>query len=299
MANSGVGTGMLDRQTEKELLAVQRNEITEYFIYDRLAQATSDTHNRGVLKRISSDELRHHNLCNEYTCQDVKPIKPKIWLYYFISRIFGMTFGLKLMERGEEKAHLTYQQLAKSMPDIGSIAQDEARHERQLIDLIDDERLKYTSDVVRGLNVALVELTGALAGLTLAVQNISFVVTTGLIIGIIMSLSVAGTEYIATKSGSDIKKPLKSVIYAGLANIFTVLFLLLPYFLFTNIYFSLGFMILNALIIISIFAFYISVTRDLSVKKMFLEMAGVSLGVAALAFGIGLLARTFLHIHVL
>ena len=278
---------------------MQRNEITEYFIYDRLAQATSDTHNRGVLKRISSDELRHHNLCNEYTCQDVKPIKPKIWLYYFISRIFGMTFGLKLMERGEEKAHLTYQQLAKSMPDIGSIAQDEARHERQLIDLIDDERLKYTSDVVRGLNVALVELTGALAGLTLAVQNTGFVVTTGMIIGIIMSLSVAGTEYIATKSGSAIKKPLKSVIYAGLANIFTVLFLLFPYFLFTNIYFSLGFMILNALIIISIFAFYISVTRDLSVKKMFLEMAGISLGVAALAFGIGLLARTFLHIHVL
>jgi len=99
-------------------LAAQRNEITEYFIYDKLAQATSDTHNRGVLKRISSDELKHHNLCNEYTCQDVKPIKPKIWLYYFISRIFGMTFGLKLMERGEEKAHLTYQRLAMSIPDI-------------------------------------------------------------------------------------------------------------------------------------------------------------------------------------
>jgi len=251
------------------------------------------------LKRISSDELRHHNMCNEYTCQDVKPIKPKIWLYYFVSRIFGMTFGLKLMGQREEKAHLTYQQLAKSMPDIGSIAQDEDRHGRQLIDLIDDELLKYTSDVVRGLNVALVELTGALAGLTLAVQNINLVVTTGLIIGIIMSLSVAGTEYIATKSGSAIKKPLKSVIYAGLANIFTALFLLFPYFLFTNIYFSLGFMMLNALIVISIFAFYISVTRDLSVKKMFLEMAGISLGVAALAFGIGLLARIFLNIHVL
>jgi len=196
---------MLDRQTEKKLLAAQRNEITEYFIYDKLAQATSDRHNRGVLKQISRDELKHHNLCNEYTCQDVKPVRPKIWLYYFISRIFGMTFGLKLMEQREEKAHLAYQQLARSVPGAGSIARDESKHGKELINLIDDERLRYTSDVVRGLNVALVELTGTLAGLTLAVQNISLIVTTGLIIGIIMSLSVASTEYIATKSGSTIK----------------------------------------------------------------------------------------------
>ena len=102
-----------------------------------------------------------------------------------------------------------------------------------------------------------------------------------------------------SKSGAGIKSPLKSAVYAGFANVFTVLFLLFPYLLFKDMYVSLGFMILNAIIVLLIFAFYISVARDISAKKTFLEMAVISLGIAVLAFGIGLLAREFLDIHVI
>jgi VIT1/CCC1 family predicted Fe2+/Mn2+ transporter len=113
-----------------------------------------------------------------------------------------------------------------------------------------------------------------------------------------MTLSVTSTEYLAAKSGFGIKNPLKSVVYAGFANIITVFLLLLPYLLITNIYASLGVMIIIAIILIFLFSYYISTVRDIPTRKTFLEMALISLGIAALAFAIGHLAKEFLDIHV-
>ena len=47
----------------------------------------------------------------------------------------------------------------------------------------------------------------------------------------------------------------------------------------------------TAILIILVFNFYVSVSKDVSFRKHFLEMAGLSLGVAALSFGIGILVR--------
>jgi VIT1/CCC1 family predicted Fe2+/Mn2+ transporter len=288
----------LDIETEKKVITAQKTEITEHYIYDRLSQSVKGERNREILQRISRDELKHHNLCNYYTCIEVKPNRFKIWLYYAISRIFGITFGLKLMERNEDRAHTAYQQLAKAIPEVENVILDEERHGNELINMIDDERLEYSSDIVRGLNVALVEITGALAGFTFALQDEKLVLTAGLIIGITVSLSTTGTEYIATKSSTSVKNPLKSAFYAWLANIVAIAFLLLPYLIFGNIYLALGLMIFDAVIVIFILTFYLSVARDISTTKMFLETTAISLGIAALAFGIGFLAREFLHIHV-
>jgi hypothetical protein len=40
-------------------------------------------------------------------------------MYFLIVKILGITFGIKLMERGEEKAQITYEMSAKS----GAISQ--------------------------------------------------------------------------------------------------------------------------------------------------------------------------------
>ena len=289
---------MLDQEVRNKILAVQQAEITEYIIYGKLSQSIKSPHNKSILKRIANDELAHHNFWKQYTGEGATPNKWKVWLYYLISRVFGITFGIKLMEEGEEKAQKTYAEIARSVPAALDIARDEQRHEKELIGLIDEERLKYTSDIVRGLNVALVELTGTLAGLTLALPETRLIITTGLILGIVMVLSVASTEYLATKVGGSVRNPLKALLYGSVTNVFTVLFLIFPYFVFANIYLSLGFMILNAIIIIFLFSFYIAVAKDISFRRRFLEMVLISLGVAALAFVIGLLARTYLHIEV-
>jgi VIT1/CCC1 family predicted Fe2+/Mn2+ transporter len=289
---------MLDQEVRNKILTVQKAEVTEYIIYGKLSQSIKGSHNKSILKRIANDELTHHNFWKQYTGEGASPNKWKVWLYYLIARVFGITFGIKLMEEGEEKAQKTYADIARSVPAALDIAQDEHRHEKELIGLIDEERLKYIGDIVRGFNVALVELTGLLAGLTLALPKSDLIVLTGLIAGGAMVLSVASTEYLATKVSGNVRNPLKALLYGSVANVFTVLFLIFPYFIFANIYLSLGFMILNAIIVIFLFSFYISVAKDISFRRRFLEMVLISLGVAALAFVIGLLARSYLHIEV-
>ena len=289
---------MLDMETKKTILTAQRNEIGEHFIYDKLSQSMGDSHNKYILERISRDERKHYDLWKEYSQEDVKPDKFQIWKYCFISRILGITFGIKLMERGEKQAQIIYEELSKSVPAAKNIAEEEEEHERQLIDLIEEERLHYIGSIVRGLSDALVELTGALSGLTLAFKSTRLIAMAGLITGIAASLSMAGSEYLATKSQEGLQNPFKASFYTGFAYIITVFFLIFPYLLFTSLYFCLGLMIFNAIIVIFIFTFYISVAKDIPFKKRFFEMALISLGIAALTFGIGFLIRTLLGIDV-
>ena len=78
----------------------------------------------------------------------------------------------------------------------------------------------------------------------------------------------------------------------------TVAFLILPYLLFKNIYLSLGLMICNAILVIIVFNYYLSVATGTPFLKRFSEMAALSLGIAALSFGIGLLVRQAFGIEI-
>jgi VIT1/CCC1 family predicted Fe2+/Mn2+ transporter len=284
---------------KKRIITAQKNELTEHFIYEKLSLSVKEKHNRDILKRISGDELKHHDFWKTITGMDVKPYKFKMWAYYLISKIFGITFAIKLMENGEGEAQINYDDISQSIPAAKDIIQDEHDHENELIAMIDEERLRYIGAIVRGLNEALVELTGALAGLTIALQqSADLIATAGLIIGVAMSLSLAGTEYLATKSEASHQRPVKAAVYTGFANVVTVLFLIYPFFLFGNIYFSLALMLFNAILVIYIFTFFISAVKEVSFKRNFTEMALISLGIATITFAIGLLARNFLNIEV-
>ena len=65
------------------------------------------------------------------------------------------------------------------------------------------------------------------------------------------------------------------------------LFLIIPYLIVNNVFLSLFVVLINALIVVLFFTYYISVAKNLSFKKRFLEMAGLSLSVAAINFFIG------------
>jgi VIT1/CCC1 family predicted Fe2+/Mn2+ transporter len=278
------------------ILVAQRNELTEYYIYNKLSRSIKDTKNSTILKSISKDELRHHNAWKELTGSSVNPYKFKIWFFYVIAKLFGLTFAIKLMEMGEGEAQINYGDIAKTVPSAKHIMQDENDHESELIAMIDEERLHYIGAIIRGMNEALVELTGVLSGLTLAFQESRLIVAAGLITGLAMSLSLGGTEYLATKSEETRQHPLKAALYTGFANLITVLFLIYPYIVFGNLYLSFGIMLLNAFIVIYIFNYYISVAKEVSFRRNFIEMALISLGIAAITFTIGYLVNTFMHI---
>lgn len=280
------------------VLSFQKNEITEHFIYQKLSALEKSSHNKEVLANISKDELRHYGIWKSYSGEEVKPNKFKIWWYVLIARIFGVTFGIKLMEAGEEGAQEAYDRISQVIPAATKIRDEEEQHEKALIDMIDEEKLKYIGSVVLGLNDALVELTGTLAGLTFALQNAKLVGVAGLITGIAASLSMGASEYLSTKAEGGEKNPVKASFYTGSAYVLAVTVLIVPFLTLGNPFFALMFALAGAILLIFVFTFYFSVVREVSFKKRFLEMLAISLGVAGLSFIIGLAVRFFLGIDV-
>jgi len=284
-----------------ELKKAQQDELVGAEVYGRLAKLVKDPHNAKVLKQIAEDEKHHANIFKKYTGAVLKVSKLRVLFYVLISRIFGLTFGVKLQERGEEAAQKKYTQMLNTIPEMKEVIEAEEKHEAELINLINEERLSYMSSVVLGLNDALVELTGALAGFTLSIQNSKIIALMGLITGISASLSMAASEYLSTKSEADPEvqqRATKSALYTGIAYIFTVIALVIPYFLMVNYIASLITTIVIAITIIFVFNFYISVANDYNFKRRFIEMAAISIGVATLSFIIGYLVRTFLGFEI-
>jgi vacuolar iron transporter family protein len=286
----------LSEHVQRQVLKFQQTEITEYHIYKKLAPRVSPPENAKIIEQIAEDELRHYKGWKKYTNQDVAPRWSIVWFYYWVSVLFGFTFGIKLMERGEEAAQENYAAVASEIPEAGQFQHEEDAHEQRLIGMLDEERLQYAGSVVLGLNDALVELTGALAGLTLALQNVKLIALSGLITGIAASMSMAASEYLSTRSEETTKEPVRAAIYTGIAYIITVALLVMPYLLFENYILDLAITMTIAVLIIAVFNYYISVAKGEPFRARFLEMAGLSLGVAAFSFVIGYLIRNWLGI---
>jgi VIT1/CCC1 family predicted Fe2+/Mn2+ transporter len=280
------------------LRKVQRNEITEYHIYTRLARILPDPANGKVLERVGADELRHYHEWKSYTGEDVSPDRLKVAFYVCISRVFGFTFGVRLMEMGEGTAQSNYDEIARTIPEASRIRDDEHEHEERLLEMLDEERLHYAGSIVLGLNDALVGLTGALAGFTLALQNVRLIALTGMITGVAAAMSMASSEYLSVRAEGSRQQPVRAATYTGIAYILTVILLILPYLLFPNYYLDLAIALVTAVLIIAVFNYYISVATSVPFRPRFLEMAGISLGVAALSFGLGYLIRLWLGVDV-
>lgn len=289
---------VLDEKTKKIVLEFQKNEITEYFVYKALARLAKTENNCLTLEKIADEEMRHYRIWHKYSGKKVSLDHIKRWFYIFVSAIFGVTFGIKLMETGESNAQDSYASLSDVVPEASQIQKEELEHENHLIKMIDEDKLKYMGSMVLGLNDALVEFTGALAGFTFALQNSRLIAMTGLIMGFSASLSMAASEYLSTKTESDSKNPFKASFYTGIAYVITVIVLVLPFFLFYNCYTSLISTLGLAVLLILIFTFYLSVTKEIPFKGRFMEMFIISMGVACLSFLIGLAVRKVLHVDV-
>ncbi len=287
----------LTKEQIEKVKFFQKNEITEYYIYKRLARKVKGE-NAEVLNEIADDELKHYNFWEKYSGEKVQPNKWKVFKFYWITRIFGLTFGIKLMESGEEGAQEMYKEATEYIPEAKNVVEDEDKHEHKLIAMIKEKKLDYVGSIVLGLNDALVELTGALAGFTLALQNTRLIALAGLITGIAASFSMGASEYLSKRSDDESSDALTSALYTGSAYIITVFILILPFLLLENYFIALGFTLLFALLIIMGFNYYVAVAKDLSFKKRFAEMALLSIGVAAFTFGISYFVRMFFGVEV-
>ena len=289
------------KEVSKEALDIikqmQRNELTESIIYKKIAKFAKGDENKKVLERLSSEEHAHYEIWKSYTGIEMKPNKGRILKYTIIAKLLGFTFAVKLMERGEEMAQEKYELLAKEVAESAHIREQEEEHENALLAMLDEERLHYVGSMVLGLSDALVELAGSLAGFTFALQNTKLVALSGLIVGISATFSMASSEFLSAKSEGR-NDAFKSCSYTGIAYLLTVVALILPYILLSQPLVALAIMIGIIVLIIAGFTYYTSVAQDLKFAPRFLEMAGISIGVAVISFGVGILAKNLLGVDI-
>lgn len=285
----------------KLLKKLQADELTEKLIYMRIAKGINNIEDKNTLTLIANEEQKHYDVWKKYTKCDVKPNLILVFWYTLLSKILGYTFSIKIMELKQntyiDKATKTL--LEKNIPESIIVFLEEDVHEQKLIEMIDEDRLQYVGSMVLGLNDALVEFTGCLAGWSFAMQSNKLISLAGLITGISATLSMASSEYLSAKNEGD-KNALRSASYTGIAYLITVVILILPYLLLPdNMYMiSLLIMLIGVIVIIAAFNYYISVAKGLSFKEKFKEMSIISLSVAGISFIIGLLVKRFLGIDI-
>jgi len=103
-------------QFTKELLKNQKDEITSFHIYKAIATKQKDPANAKLLSEIAADEKGHYALLKRHTKTEVRPSWIKIIWYLIIAKILGITFSLKLLEKGEETATKSYNALIAQFP---------------------------------------------------------------------------------------------------------------------------------------------------------------------------------------
>ena len=291
----------MEKQISKRALEVikrmQQNELTESVIYEEIAKFAKGKENQQALNQLAQEELAHYEIWRSYTGLDMKPEKRKVLKYRLIARVFGFTFAVKLMESGEQRSQEEYEQLATEVPASITIRQQEEEHEVVLLGMLAEEHLQYVGSMVLGLNDALVELTGSLAGFTFAMQNTRLIALSGLIIGISATFSMASSEFLAARSEGR-NDALKSCSYTGIAYLITVILLITPYLIFDRSHYMLALLCMLGVVvlIIALFTYYTSVAQDQPFRARFWEMALISVGVAVISFFVGVLAKRFLGV---
>ena len=293
-----MGDSRMDR-----LLRLQRMEATEAEVYRRLAKIQSDSMNRAILEGISLEEERHESEIAKMTGQVVKADIWKVRKQVILARLFGFTFSVKMMEATEKDAAAEYRELG-----LNDIADEEEAHEENMIGMLDEDRLRYSGSVVLGMSDALVELTGALAGLTFALRDLRLVALAGLVTGIAAAFSMGASEFLSSRAEKKSESAVKAAMFTWISYLTTVLLLVSPYLiigpdsadlrgfgphiqaLFGT--FSIG------LLIVALFNYYVSVVEGVSFRARFVEMAAILGVVSLISYGIGVGLRGVLGVEV-
>jgi VIT1/CCC1 family predicted Fe2+/Mn2+ transporter len=280
----------MEKETLECALHCQKMEINQYRTYLRLIQIVKTGKLAATLEGIAKDEQAHYAYWKKYTGRDVKPDEFQIILYSIFSRIFGVSFVMKLMEKAEFREQLICADLRGEIQDVDSILDQERRHESLLTSMIDELHLAYVGAFFRGMYIAIVQMTGVLAGLNLALHNTRLIAIAALAMGVATGITMGGVGYLngqveRRKAGGQqsLWNQLKNPLTTSAVDIGMVFVLVSPYLAMEG-YAALSVSICISLAIIGLFAFYISVIQDDSFKRIISQMVMISIITAVLSF---------------
>jgi len=289
----------LSPSMRKRILKFQQDEINGSIIYLEIAGMMKNESNRKIFIEISQAERLHYEQWKSFTSQEVSPNWFQVHWYKLLYKILGETFVIKLLEHFEQFGIQELAAIIEKIPEAKTIIDQEKVHENKLISMIDEEKLQYVGAMVLGLNDALVELSGTIAGMTFALASTKLVALAAIITGFAATLSMAASNYLAERANRS-ETAVKSSIYTGMAYLITVVLLILPYLILPDAFYVAAFiiMIVMVVLIIGSFNFYVSVVQSIPFWSRFTEMATITLGISALSFVIGIIAKNILGVDV-
>ncbi len=214
----------------RKIARAQISEVTEYHIYKHLARSVKSPSNRSVLNKIADEELEHYRFWMNYN-DEVEPRWWEVKLYILLSRIFGMVFSLKLMERAEAASQRNYQELSKFIPEVGKIIEQETGHEKTLLNMLNDLRIKSFGTWLISMNMILFAMAGILIALL-------YLLTSGVAIGkaavlaaVVVSLADFSNTFLLKIFGKLNRELFMKSLRRLFSGIFTGILVSLPFFI--------------------------------------------------------------------
>ena len=287
----------------KEFFDMCRDEFKAYHLYRALSRSRLiGKRFRDTLAKVANDEWKHFSFWNSLVGGCSFSIsRLEIYMYSFILILFGITFILRFIESMERKAIDVYRKALELRPDLASeikaIEEDEERHEKEFLENIDEDRVRYLSSIALGVSDALVELTGIYTGSLGAFANTLSAGLTGLLAGIAASISMAVAAYTQAKH-EKFKSPGVSAMYTGIAYIVVTFLLALPYFVLNTMIIAFTIMIIIALSITAYMSIYSAVLSNRKFSREFIETATLILGVSLLLYTLGKVLGNIIGISV-
>lgn len=157
---------------------------------------------------------------------------------------------------------------------------------------------QYMDAVILGLNDALVELTGALAGFSIALHNSRLIILAGITTGVAATLSMTASEFLAKEVEPGTRNAYLSAFCTGMAYLCTTAILLIPFILISQPLAALPVSFVLAALIIIAFTRTTSRIRGTSFKHDCLQMLAISFGVAVLSFFISWCAKSWWNLDI-
>jgi len=273
------------------------NQYRDWVIYTVLADRESNAEFKRILEELIGHELEDYRFWLDLSPRKNFRVGAPIRLAYrVVRRLFGLTFTAKLLERREKQMIAAYRGLLDEVSDgriraaITRILEHENLHESRLIGQVREQKIEFLSSMVLGANDGLIELTGALVGFSFAFRRTAVVALAGAITGIAATLSMSASAFMQARHEEG-KDPLKAAAYTGCAYLTVVALLILPYALIGSLFPAMAVMAAAVLAIIAGASFYSAVILERRFASQMTQMALFSIGVAAVAFLLGLLLR--------
>jgi VIT1/CCC1 family predicted Fe2+/Mn2+ transporter len=280
-----------------------RDELTDYTVYKRLSKVGADTRLKGIFSTLADTELRHFKFWTRYSRnENVEPHASKVRFVLLLRRVFGATFAIKYLEKGEAAAIKKYEALAGAIPrrdlkQFRAMIVDEKVHERTFIEQVRGAHAKYISFIVLGLADALVEVTAIYAGSLGVYNSTTLTGLAGIIAGIAASISMASAAFAQAKNGFE-GSPTTAAAYTGVSYFAGTAILAVPYFLTANMLTAIASSITLCVLVIASVSWYNSVISNSDFRKDFAEFAGVMFAATIILFIIGTVIRHALGISV-